>query len=146
MNLKPLQTIHLAFCTAILLFSGAVLFINMESLKFDLAFKNPAPGEIVAPIMVVACLVMGTFIFNKLIEKIDINSDASSKLMQYQTAFLVEFAFFESAALMNIVMCLITTNVLFMVFAAIVFFAMWAAKPTKDKVCNTLQLQDSDLL
>jgi hypothetical protein len=145
MNLKPVQLIHLAFCTAILLFAGTVLFLNMETLKFDFSVETANPIEIVAPIMMVASLFMGTMIFNKMIAAIDETSSISAKLIQYQTAFLVKCAFFESAALLNIVVCLMTSNVLFMIFAAVPFFGLWFAKPTKDKVYSTLQLHDSDL-
>ena len=146
MQLKPIQLIHLAFCTSILLFAGVVLFINMETLRFDLSSKNLYLIEFLAPIMVGIGLFVGPFIFNKIIQNIDETSSPSSKLLKYQTAFLVKCAFLESAALINIVACLITSNVLFLIFAALTFFALWHAKPTKDKVCSTLQLQDSDLL
>jgi hypothetical protein len=142
--LKTTQIIHFAFCTGILLFAGATLFINMESLKLEFSFREGSI-EFLSPIVTGLGLFVGPLLFNKIIESIDENSNPSSKFVKYQTAFLVKCAFLESGALISIFACFITTNVLFMAFAALSFFSLWYAKPTREKVISTLQLQDSDL-
>jgi hypothetical protein len=145
-QIKVIQIIHFAFCTSILLFAGVTLFINMETLRFDLYLKASEPLEFLAPLITGIALFMGPFIFNKIIQNIDMNDDLSSKLMKYQAAFIVKCAILEAGAFMCIVACFITFNVLFMVFASLAFFSIWYAKPTKDKISSVLQLQDSDLM
>lgn len=95
--------------------------------------------------MVIVVLAIAPIISNKVLAPAEEATDIPSKLARYQTAFIVKAALYESAALFNIVCCLITSNALFMVFAMLTFFALWWSKPTLAKAALTLGVQESDL-
>jgi hypothetical protein len=146
MRIKATQLIHLSFCTAILLFAGAIIFILGPNLKFDFKLKDADGLELVAPIVAVLGMLMSSFLFKKLIGEVDVMSSPTDRFMKFQTAFLVKCALLEAGALINIVACFISGNAFFLIFASAPFFVLWASKPTKDKVYTILQLQDTDSL
>ena len=144
MRLKTILLIHIALCTGVLLFAGVALVMNSGALTFNMAINHDDPIEYLAPIMAVTVIALSTILFNKLIGEIDYTSRPVNRFTKYQTAFIVKMALLEGGALMNIVACIITKNALFLAIAAIVFFIMSAARPTKDKVYGQLGLQDTD--
>lgn len=72
------------------------------------------------------------------------NASANSKIMQFQSAFIVSSALLEGSTFLNIVGCLITRNAFFLIFAAINLIFLIRNRPTKDKLISTLQLQYPD--
>jgi hypothetical protein len=144
MKLKIAQTIHLCFCTAIVMFSIVVILINKDVLFFDANLTNTAPFNPVFPIVAVVGIILGTAMFKKKIADISPELTFDEKFMQYQTAFLIKCAFCEAGALLNIVGCFETHNLFFMLFAAASFIALLLSRPSKDKVINDLQLHYPD--
>ncbi len=146
MQLKTIQIIHIAFCTAVFLFAVVCLVVIKDDAYFELPFKSVEPINFIAPIVAVLGLIMSPILFKITLGDISQgNLEDSSKLVRYQTAFLIRMAFLESGALINIVACLITHNLFFMLFAAICFTAMLLIRPSKDRIYTTLEIQDTDL-
>lgn len=138
-----MQIIHGAFCTGVLIFGIASLFINKDRLLFEI----PAKAEdLTLPAVGILSLIFGPILFKKLIGNIEETSPANQKVMQYQTAFLVKCAFFEAGALANIIAFLMYANLFFLLFAGLCFIFLIMSRPTPDKVAECLRLQDSDIL
>lgn len=144
MKLKPIQTIHLAFCIGILMFATVTLIINKESLYFNASFEDTAPFNPIFPLIAVISVFAGSFLYVKQIAKLAFDSTFDQKITGYQTALLIKFAFCEAGALLNIIGFFVTNNVLFMCFAAFSFVALAIARPNKDKAIKDLQLQYPD--
>lgn len=144
---KTMLLIHSGFCTGVLLFGAVATFLIAENAHFDITFQSPEPIQFVAPILAVFGLVMGSLMFNKLLASASQDEpDANSKLMKYQTAFIVRCALIETGALANIVAALLTYNILFIGIAALCLTVLWLNRPTRDKVTYTLNLNDTDFL
>ena len=144
MKLKITQTIHLSFCSVIVLFSVVALLINKDHLFFDASLANTAPFNPIFPIIAVVGVIFGIFIFNEKISGITSELSFDEKFTQYQTAFLVRCAFCEAGALLNIVGFFNTQNLFFMLFAMASFIALLLSRPSKSKVITDLQLQYPD--
>lgn len=142
-QIKVIQLIHGAFCTAVLIFGLVSLFINKGGLHFAIPKKTE---DLVFVLVAVLSVVFGNILFKKLIGSIGETNPADQKLMQYQTAFLVKCAFFEAGALANIIAFLMSANTFFLLFAGLCFIFLVMSKPTPDKVAESLRLQDSDIL
>lgn len=144
MKLKPIQIIHLAFCVGILMFATVTLFINKDTLYFNASFEETAPFNPIFPLIAVIGVFMGSFLYVQQIAKLAFDSTFDQKIAKYQTALLIKFALCEGGALLNIVGFLVTSNVLFLCFAAFSFVALAIARPNKDKAIKDLQLQYPD--
>lgn len=147
-KLRTLQTIHLAYCVGPLLFTGVVLFINYPSQHLSFETISSDPLLIVAPLMAIFSIVVSRIVFNSLLSKIntDLSSSISNKFTQYQTAFIVKAAFLEGAALFNIVVFLMTSNLLTLFFAIACIIFLWFSRPTKEKISDDLNLPDTNSL
>lgn len=147
-RLKIIQTIHLAFCSGIILFSIVIISLNKDNLFFDVNPATSAPFNPIFPVLSIVFSVLGLFLFKKNTSAIDPQKDFDSKISTYQTSFLILCAFLEAGALMNIVACFITHNTFFLIFGAICLLLLIINRPTKDKLISILQLQypDTELL
>lgn len=142
-QLKVIQLIHTAFCVAVFTFGLISFFIAREQIHFEV----PKTAEtLVFPLISVLGVIFGTILFNKHLGNINSPENKGSKLIQYQTAFLIKCAFFEAGALANIVAFIMDGNAFFMIFAGLSFVFLVMSRPTTSKVADTLSLQDTDIL
>ncbi|MHA4895729.1 hypothetical protein ACXZ1K_13330 [Pedobacter sp. PWIIR3] len=143
-KLKPIKTIHLAFCAAVLTFAAVTALTVKNKIYFDASLDQNNGLYPLFPILAIVFTVIGLFLFNRQISAIDNSETFDSKFVKYQTAFLVRCAFLEGAALMNIVGFLLTGNTIFSLAAAIPFAFLVRLRPTKDNVIEQLNLQYPD--
>lgn len=145
-KLRTLQIIHLAYCVGPLFFIAVVFFINYTNLHLSFEAISSDPLLIAAPLMSIFSIVVSRIVFNSLLSKsnADLNSSISNKLTQYQTAFIVKAAFLEGAALFNIVVFLMTSNLLTLLFAVACLIFLWFSRPTNEKVSDDLNLPDTN--
>lgn len=144
-KLRIIQIIHLAFCASILLFALVVGLLIAPNATFTVSFGNEEPAAFIAPVFALASFFLSTVLFNKILGNVaEEQVDTDTKLVRYQTSFLVKCALLEAPALFNIVTALLTSNFLFFIFAGICLVALWQSRPTKEAVYTTLQIQDTD--
>lgn len=142
-QLKVIQLIHTAFCVAVSTFGLISLFIAREQIHFEVP---KAAETLVFPLISIVGIIFGTILFNRHLQTINSPENKGTKLIQYQTAFLIKCAFFEAGALANIVAFIMDGNAFFMVFAGLSFVFLVMSRPTASKVSDTLSLQDTDIL
>ena len=147
-KLRTLQIIHLAYCIGPLLFTSVVLFINHPNQHLSFETISSDPLLIIAPLMAIFSIVVSQIVFNSLLSKINANlsSSISNKFTQYQTAFIVKAAFLEGAALFNIVVFLMTSNLLTILFTVACIIFLWFSRPTTEKISGDLNLPDTNSL
>jgi hypothetical protein len=144
MKLKPLQLIHTSFFAAVLLFALIVLFLNKESLFFSTQMANTNALHILFPLVGLISITIGIFLFNKMLSNIPMNGNFETKFKKYQEACIIKFALLEFGAILNIIGCMLTGNLIFMLFAGISLLALLASRPVKAKTISDLQLQYPD--
>jgi hypothetical protein len=144
-QLKTMLFIHTAFCVGIFIFGVVSVIVTADSAYFDATFQNPDPIQFIAPFVAIFGIIIGGIMFNKVLGNTAQGElGTNSKLVKYQTAFIIKCAFLETGALINILVVIATSNVLFLGFAIASLIALWLSRPTRDKVTYTLNLQDSD--
>ena len=140
-KLKTLQIIHLALCAGVFLFAVVTILISRDQLIFVASFETTLPFNPIFPIIGLSTAFLGMTLFKNMVSKIDKTMSLDSKIMQYQSAFIVSAALLEGGALLNIVGCMITRNAFFLIFAGLSLFFLVRMRPTKDKLVRDLQLQ-----
>ncbi|MES2454896.1 MAG: hypothetical protein V4594_05135 [Bacteroidota bacterium] len=140
-KLKTIQTIHLAFCSAILAFAAVATLTVKDKIYFEASFSQDNPFYPLFPILGIIAVVAGVFLFNKNASAIAEMETLDKKLTKYQEAFLIRTALLEGAALMNTVAFLISANLVFLLVVAIPFLTLVRFRPTKDSIIETLNLQ-----
>lgn len=145
-SLRIMQIIHLAFCGGVLLFGIVVSLLIAPYASFSIAFNVGQPITFIAPIFALGGVFLSNFIFNKILG--DVYSQElpeHAKLVRYQTSLLIKCALLEAPAWFNIVASLITNNMFFLIFGVLCLVVLWLSRPTKEKVYDTLKIQESDL-
>lgn len=147
-QLKTLQTIHLALCAAVFLFAVVVILINRDSFFFDANPANTMPYNPIFPIVGLISISVSIIVFKNITSKIEKTADTSSKIMQYQAAFIASSSLLEGGALFNIVGAFISHNAFFLIFAAFNLIFLIRNRPTKEKLISVLEIPypDSDKL
>jgi hypothetical protein len=140
-KIKTIQTIHLAFCGAVLVFAITVFTMVSDRVYFDMSFDQDNGLFPLFPIIAFIAIFVGIKLFNKQLADLDYTVNLDSKFAKYQTAFLIRTAFLDAGALMNISAFLITANLVFVVAALFPFFFLLRFRPSKDEVIEVLKLQ-----
>ena len=71
---------------------------------------------------------------------------AQQKIIQYKTFSIVKFALLEAPCLFAIVAYFLTTNIYFMVLAAILIIVFAAQRPTVQLIIHHLSVSREDLM
>jgi len=136
--LRQLSIIHLALICGLSLFSVITYFlgihwtINMKPTDMKFIYLETA--------IAIGAVLMGNFLFKKIIASADAKSKLKEKLHVFQTATIVQFALTEMPALLSIVFALITNNAIFFIFTVLLIFYFFSLKPSKSKVEKALAL------
>ncbi|MFD2907839.1 MFS transporter [Flavobacterium ardleyense] len=129
-KLKTLQTIHLALVMGIVI----AYFVLLDK-NFIINFKFPKiEGEaIVFAIIPVVAILLGNFLFNKTISKVDSRLSVEEKFTTFQTASIIRWAVLEGAAFL----ILILKPELF-IFGILLLIYFIITRPSENQVRNYL--------
>ena len=138
-----MQTLHLAFCFSIFMFTAVTLLISKDIIYFNFSL-NKDPLFPLFPIIGLVFLYVGSFMFKSTLQGSLETNDFDVKLAKYQTAFIIRSAFTEASALINTVAFLISGNAAFLIVTALALFVLLTSRPTKQDVIDVLNLQYPD--
>ncbi|GAB3934751.1 hypothetical protein [Mucilaginibacter myungsuensis] len=130
--LKTLKLIHLALLLGQVMF-GAVAFLQIRNLHFDLDF-NGQPLMIVVAVLAVSAFTVGNLLFNKQLEAAVSRTSLTEKLSGYQTAMIIRLALIEGPSMLGIVGFLISGNWAYLIVSGVLVFWFVILRPTKDKI------------
>lgn len=138
--LKTISILHIA------LVAGPLLLGTFFYLQTDVSTTSEDDMMIyIFPLLGVAGIFVGQFLFKQLTSKLKKDATLSSKLATYQTASLVRWALVEGPALLNFVWFGNTSNSLFLAIGATLLIYLFLLRPTKTKIQNDLKLQGPQL-
>ena len=142
-KIKIMQTLHLAFCMSVFMFTMVTLLISKDMVHFNLSLDKD-PLFPLFPVIGLVFLYVGSFMFKKTLQGCDNLNDLDMKLAKYQTAFIIRSAFTEAAGLMNTAAFLISGNAAFLIVTTVSLFILLTMRPTKQGVIDVLNLQYPD--
>ena len=146
-DIKTLLTIHTAFLYGQVLFAVvAFLITDKNQPKVDENFSRII--QTVAALFTVTSVAIAFFLFKKKMEALQMQMDltAQQKIIQYKTFSIVKFALLEAPCLFAIVAYFLTTNIYFMVLAAILIIVFAAQRPTVQLIIHHLSVSREDLM
>lgn len=86
----------------------------------------------------------GNLLFRKRLEQLVEQKSLKEKLMGYQSALIIKYAFVEGPAFFTIVAYLLTANILFPVIAVLLVFTLAFFAPRKEKLIGDLNLSNRE--
>lgn len=141
-KLKVLQTIHLAFCTAVFLFIVVVLLLqNSQGIQSNV---DLGVYQFIIPVLLVAAFVASFIIRKKYISNALETRDKKEKITTITSGFIMEMAPLEGSALFLIVVSFLTSNTEILLIAAAVLATMVFRRPTKDRLITTFGFSEND--
>lgn len=136
--MTTLQTLHLTFSIAPL-FLCVAAYLRAENNYLELWEENN-PFFLIVPVIVIGGIYAGNFIWNKKVADIENEPSLRAKLMHYQTASIISWAFLEGPALLSVVAFFQSGNQLFLIIAVVVIGYLLMKRPSKEKVIEHLNL------
>jgi len=142
-----LSLMHKAMLVGQVIFS-AVMFVLVYKEEYSPVFaEHEKTIQVVALVFSALAIFIGNSLFKKKLAVINEQTvtDAKTKLMQYRSASIMQWALLEAACLLNGVCLFLSGNYAFLALAAglLLYFAM--LMPVKNKIAAQLNLQTSDL-
>lgn len=142
-NIKSLTFIHTALTMGQLLFAGLTFYLTSTrtitpDLALNEAFKFVVPG------IVIIGIISSNGLFKTLIKSAKGKQNLSEKMAAYQTASIIRWAMLEGPSLFAIVCYLLTGNYKFLLMAGAVIAVFIMNKPSKDKLVQDLELNQSE--
>lgn len=142
-KLKAMQTIHLAFCLAIVAMAATSYLTVKDRLYLDADLNQNDIFFPLFPLIGLVSIALGQFLFKKQLSNLQERS-ADDKINKYQVAFLMRTALFELPALLNIVGFLVSANFVFLIVGVVFFMLLVSARPSKQAIIEALNLSYPD--
>ncbi|WP_448636135.1 hypothetical protein [Pedobacter panaciterrae] len=142
-KLKAMQTIHLAFCLAIVLMAATSYLTVKDRLYLDADLNQNDIFFPLFPLIGLVSIALGQFLFKKQLSNLQ-ELSADDKINKYQVAFLMRTALFELPALLNIVGFLVSGNIVFLIAGVVFFMLLVSARPSKQAIIEALGLNYPD--
>ncbi len=144
MEFKTLNTIHLSFCVAVVLFGLATYAVVGKEAYFSTQLGSVSPYYLILPLIGLISITIGTSLFTKAVSKAKDEPLLEDKLKVFKKAFLIRCALVEFSALLNISGFLLSNNLIFLAFGGISLLSLLSYRVNKARVVNDLQIADAD--
>lgn len=138
-----MQTIHLAFCLAIVAMAATSYLTVKDRVYLDADLNQNDVFFPLFPLVGLVSIALGQFLFKKQLSNLHERS-ADDKINKYQVAFLIRTALFELPALLNIVGFLLSGNIVFLTAGVVFFMLLVSARPSKQAIIEALNLNYPD--
>lgn len=141
---KSVQIIHLALITGVIIlgifaYSFHYIGIEMEGgkdLNFDLIY--------VVPVFAIAGIIASNLVFKQKLKECIARPNLKEKLNCYRSALIIKFALIEGSSFFALVAFLLTGDLLYLGFAAILVVVFITYIPSKEKSIVDLELNQTE--
>jgi hypothetical protein len=140
--LRVIRIIYFAIMTGLLMFLFVALFISGNTLLLSFNTKDPFTFAVLITVVIIPA---GTMFSNKLFKRYKPGSTLKEKLPAYQVGLISRLAVYEGAGLLSVVFLLISSNLYFVIFAAIALFAIVLNYPSPERIGDALDLTSSEI-
>jgi len=137
---RTAKVIHLALVSGVVIFASVASFLmSGEELKFGYSTDTNI-FYILVGVLGLWALFGGEAIFRNQIKKAKIQPALEQKMMQYQSANIVKYAWVEGVALFSIVAAMLTLSIWFLVITGFLVLVLASYHPSVDKAVKELDL------
>ena len=145
-QIKGLLILHFA------LFAGQLIFVLLASLLvffhlFPAVLGKYAPELILLSALIeVIAILLARFLFRRQLNKINATGKSlSQKMIAYRKANITRWAILEAAALLVIVLFLLTNQWLIIFIVLALLFIFYTSRPTAPNIANDLQVSEQEI-
>lgn len=135
--LRSVQLIHIALLLGMIIFAGVTYYMNPST---EIIMSESGAFIFVVPVIIILGILLGNFIFKKLINRTFRQESLKTKLDNYLSALIIKFAFVEGPSLLALVAYLLSGNLIYMFFAIGLMIYFFTLKPSKNSIITTLKL------
>jgi len=139
---RTIAIIHAALLIGQVLF-GIVAFAETSSTGFNLKLGSD-PFFYIVPFLIVAGMLLGSFLFTEQISKLADKALLNEKLAGYQTALIIRFAIAEGPSLLGIVSYMLSGNVIYLILVGFNVLYFITIRPTNAKLAEELSLTNEE--
>ena len=142
-----LSLIHKAMLVGQIVFTGIMFILVYREELSPIFAEHEKTIQIAALIFSALAIFIGNSLFKKKLTLMNgyTITDAKTKLTQYRSASLMQWALLETGCLVNGVGLLLTSNYAFLALAAVLLLYFAMLLPVKNRIAAQLNLQISDL-
>lgn len=144
MELKTLNTVHLSFCIAVIVFAAVAYSIVGSAAYFSTQLGSVSPYYLLLPLAGLIAITIGTSLYTKAVSKAKEEPSFEYKLIGFKKAFLVRCALVEGSAFLNIVGFILSNNLIFLAFAGISLLSLFSYRLNRTRLIDDLQIAPSD--
>lgn len=146
-KIKAIQILYFALIAGVSLFFGiALLLVNGVDSKFAITTANQVIYKMILVFAILAGIPLVISMTQKAIAKIDPSLDLASKLMLYQSQFLIRMAVLDGLALLSIVFYMNSGDYSIALIGAAVIIVMLLSFPSVKKIASDLNVDEESLL
>lgn len=144
--LQTLNIMHWTITITPVIFGGVVLFVLNEPTN-PWEFETDNPMFYLPWIYFIVAIPLSKFMFNTVLKSNAPSKSMSlkSRLGAYQTAHLVRLAVLETAAIMAVVISLVTETLISFPVLLLALIMMFSQFPSKGKIVETLELSEAEI-
>ncbi|WP_318344136.1 hypothetical protein [Flagellimonas baculiformis] len=136
--LKTMSFLHLGIAATPIIM-GVLFYSQADNILLDFSGSGDMFLAIV-PLIALSSIVMGNFIFKKIMGKVPKELGLKEKLAKFQTVSIIKYALLEGAALFSMVIFSNTQNLAYIIIGAFLVLFLFLQKPTKNKIEHVLGL------
>ncbi|MFC7358417.1 hypothetical protein ACFQO1_12015 [Jejudonia soesokkakensis] len=138
-----LSVIHLVFFGIVLAFAVFAFFFS-ENVGLELEEVN---GFFIIgiPVLLIGSIVLGNFLFKKILAQAHDKIALKEKLQIYQISTFIRYVLVEGPALFALMALILTGNLVYLLLASICLVYLYYLKPGKEKIKQDLQLSGEAL-
>jgi hypothetical protein len=139
---KTINLIFFALIAGISAFSIIVYTLIDKSI-----FVIPTTNDIfvfIVPAICVVGIVVGKLMYTKLTGPITSEKPIEKRIQILSSAMIVRYALTEGPALLSIVIVMLSENLFYYLFTALMLVVFVSLKPNKDKLSDALQLTSTE--
>lgn len=139
-----LYILFLSILSATLLFGGVVFLLNNDVSGTPDYEELTGPFYIIIPAVMIISLFLSVFIPARKFEKFDAILSLSERLYTFRTTYIIKLVILEGAALLAIVVYLLTCQIMFLLMGGVMLLFMVFNYPNRENIEKLLKLSQAD--
>ncbi|MCU0353259.1 MAG: hypothetical protein MUD08_05895 [Cytophagales bacterium] len=137
--------IYIALIVGQMLFAAVTVYLRSSGQMSNETGELTGLLQYLVPLVSVGGAAGGFQLFKIMLQAAKKQSGLSDKVSRYGTALIVRYALLEAPSLFSIVSYFLTGNYLFLAIAGVIIVLFLFIRPTKEKLEQDLELNQSEL-
>lgn len=144
---RSISTLRYAFW---ILFSTQIIFLVICYMLFKTNMYNVSEKaqdiiSVISPLISFGSVLIGLIFFQMKLKGFRYDSDVLAKYRKYSALSIVRWAFFQGAIIMSAMSLIISSRLVFLVYAVVIMLFYLLMMPGKSRIIHDLLIEETDL-